>query len=300
MRSALYCPADIPRMMIQAPVYGADAIVFDLEDAVGSEDKDQARLLLSEFLQRGELCVSGVTEDPLIMVRINGYHTDLWKDDLRMLVDAGVRDFRLPKVASPDEVRMVADHLVSLEASVGALDGSTPFQSIIENPLGVELAFAIASASSRVSGLVFGAEDYCAATGIDRSGPVWVLDYPRGRIVNAAAACGLPAFDSVWSRLDDPAGLQEEAVRARDLGFQGKSVIHPGQIPIVNEVFTPVHDAIVSAQRIVKEYTQVHGSAASVDGRMVDKPVMLQAIRVLQRAKAAGVIVDGEADHDLE
>ena len=299
MRSILYCPADTPKMMIQAPVYGADAVVFDLEDAIDIADKDQARILLSEVL------LSGILHDPMLqgfperLVRINGCQTDLWKDDLRLIMKAGVSHYRLPKVESAEQVRMITDYLEVQEAALELPIGSTRIQCIIETPLGVESAFAIGCASSRVSGLVFGAEDFCAATGIDRFGPVWALDYARGRIVNAAAACGLPAFDSVWSRIDDTAGLQEEAGRARDLGFQGKSVIHPGHIHAVNEIFTPSQSAITSAQRILRAYDRAGGSAIASDGRMVDRPVLLQALRVLEQAKVAGLMPD-EVSHDVE
>ncbi len=276
MRSWLYTPANNPRMIIQAGIYGADGIVFDLEDSVTPDHKNEARILLGEALK--ELKYGRKTA-----VRINGIDTPWWKKDLAAVVSAGVRIIRLPKVERGKDVEMVSRELDGLEESYALAAGVVRIQCILETPEGIEEVFNIGRASSRVEALSFGAEDYCASLGILRRGPAFVLDYPRSRIVNAAAALGLEAVDTVWSDFRDVKGLEADAVRARQLGFSGKSVIHPDQIKIVNEIFAVTPEEAAWAEGVLAGTENITSGVLSIDGCMVDLPVIKQAKRVLEK-----------------
>ena len=276
IRSWLYCPGDAPGKILNAGVYGADGLVLDLEDSVGAENKDQARILVAEALK-------ALPADGPRAVRINGMASPWWEADLRSIVPAGARILRIPKVDRPDDLSAAIRLLDRLEADLGLPSGAVRVQCILETPLGVENAFAVACAggAERVEALCFGAEDYCAAVGLDRPGPDFALDYPRSRVAAAAASAGIPCYDTVWADFGDAEGLERDARRARDLGFSGKSVIHPDQIAAVHRVF-----AVTPEQRAwaVKVLAGGDGAATAVDGAMVDAPVRKRAARILERA----------------
>ncbi len=284
MRSWLYVPADRPKMIINAGIYGADGIVFDLEDSTGAGEKDEARILVSEVFRRYDFS-PGAERPSVLCVRINGLDSGLWREDLESLIPAGVRLIRIPKVESPDHVLEVCGILEKLEAAEDLVPGAVKIQAILETPKGVENVFNIADASPRLSGLSFGAEDFCASAGLDRSGPAYILDYPRSRITNGAAAAGVEAWDTVWSNYTDLQGLREDALRARNLGFSGKSVIHPDQIEIVNSIFAPTEVQIEWAKKILSAASDESG-VFGVDGMMVDAPVIARARRILGSGEA--------------
>ena len=274
MRSWMYCPGDSPGKMINAGIYGADGLVLDLEDAVGEEDKDEARFLVAEALTSHDFGTCALA------VRINAVGTTWWEDDLRAVIPAGARIIRLPKVEQAETVSQVSSFLEALEKENDLVPGSVKLQCILETPLGVEEAFSIACVTPRVESLSFGAEDYCTALGIRRDGPEYALDYPRSRIAAAAAAHGIASCDTVWSAYEDIEGLRRDAERARSLGFAGKSVIHPGQIGVVNEVFSYSAEEIAWAEKMVARVGETRGVTA-VDGAMVDAPVVKRAQRIL-------------------
>lgn len=277
MRSMLYCPADNPSMMIQAPVYGADAVVYDLEDAVATEDKDEARILLSELLQQFDL------DGTKVIVRINGLNTPFWAEDINAVLTKKKRiTLRVPKVEDPEQIAQLSRMLTSLELEREIEKETTRLQLLIETPIGLEHAYLSAGASPRVTAIGFGAEDYCRLTGIRRNGPLFALDYARSALVNAAAAYGLEFHDCVWGFLEDEKGLEAEAVRARALGADGKSVIHPKQISLVNRVFSPTEEEIFWAEKVLKSSAK---GVASVSGQMVDAPVLAQAERILKTSR---------------
>ncbi len=282
MRSWLYTPANTPSRMINAGIYGSDGVVFDLEDSIAFDEKDEARFLLEEMLpfiaddlqRQGILC--------RLAVRINGLDTPWWQADLHSCLKAGAHLIRVPKVESADDVHKIDAYLDQLEAELMLPPGTTKIQALLETPLAVEHAFLIAASSARIVAFSFGAEDYCAALGLRRKEASLALDYPRSRIASAAAAFGLESYDSVWGFLDDQAGLIEDAKRSRSLGFCGKSVIHPNQINVINEVFSFSAQEIEEAKRIVEAVKLASSGVLAEQGRMVDKPVVLWARRVLE------------------
>ncbi len=272
MRSLLYCPADTPKMMLQAGIYGADAVIFDLEDSVASDNKDQARILLAEFLKNIDM------EGVKTIVRINSLSSGEWERDLQAVVPLSKAIIRLPKVEKASDVETFSQAVSAIEKTAGITEGSTKFQLLLETPSGIENAFKIAAASGRSTALTFGAEDYCASTGIPRTGEPFAFDYVRGRIVCAAAAFGLACYDTAWGILNDPAGLERESRRSRILGFDGKSVIHPDQIDVVNSVFSYTEEEVSRARRVLENCSR---GVSVIDGRMIDPPVITQAKRIL-------------------
>ncbi len=273
MRTLLYTPANTPSMMIQAQVYGADAVIFDLEDAIAPDKKLEARILLAQMFEEWDF------ETTELIVRINGLDTPWWKEDLIALMGKRAFTVRVPMIETLEQVTLLDRFLNDLETERDMVVGSTRIHILIETPKGVVNAYSLAGASKRITALGFGAEDYCRATGIIRKGPPYTLDYVRSSLVNAAASYGLECHDCAWGFLEDRTGLEEEARRSRSLGFCGKSVIHPDQIEIVNRVFSPTEDEINWAERIL---SSLSGDVHTVSGQMIDAPVEAQARRILE------------------
>jgi citrate lyase subunit beta / citryl-CoA lyase len=284
LRSWLYCPADSPKKIINSGIYGADGIVFDLEDSVAAEVKDQARILLCELLK-----THGFGKAALA-VRINGIKSDVdcWRVDIEACAEAFHKDnpliIRVPKVESSEDVQLISRELDAVEKRFELDEGALALQCILETPLGVEHAFLIAGASSRIKAISFGAEDYCTAMGILRYGEAYVLDYPRSRISAAAAAFGIEAYDTVWGAYKDIEGLRADAQRGRALGFCGKSVIHPDQIGTVNEIYSWEEKDILWAKEVISSTAAQGRGAVGLEGIMIDKPVLERAQRILRES----------------
>ncbi|MDF1568269.1 MAG: CoA ester lyase [Spirochaetaceae bacterium] len=275
MKSWLYCPGDVPGKMINAGIYDADGIVLDLEDSVSPDDKDEARILVSEALAGYDFGPAVVT------VRVNGTDSPWWREDIRSVIKAGAGILRLPKMESAEALKKILTVITEAEERKSGSGGGVRIQCILETPAGIENAFEIAGAAAgRLTGFCFGAEDYCTAVGIGRPGPDYALDYPRSRVASAAASAGVECYDTVWSNFRDPEGLRSDALRARSLGFSGKSLIHPDQIAIVNEIFSPTEKELEWACRVVENAGE-SGRAVAIDGGMVDLPVLRRARNIL-------------------
>ena len=281
MRTLLYVPGNKASMIQKAPRYGADVLVLDLEDSVPPSEKAAARSTVAGILTAGELNGTGV------MVRINGLHTPECAEDLRAVVVKGVIGLRIPKVESPEEIRELAETVTALERTAGLEEGRVRFVPILESPLGVLRAYEIAMASPRVVALTLGAEDLTAALGTERSRDGAELEYARGRVVLSAAAAKVAAIDTVFPDVQDEEGLVAETRHIKQLGFSGKSAIHPKQIAPIHRIFAPTEQELERARRIVEAFlrAETEGSGAvAVDGRMVDLPVVARARRVLALA----------------
>ncbi len=275
-RSWLYCPGNKPRKIKNVGIYGSDGIVLDLEDSVAESEKDEARLLVAEALKQFDF--GSVT----VAVRINSLATSYWEDDLKAVLEAGCTNIRLPKVETAEELigisGLIDKEMKSLDSEARAIS----LQAILETPRGVLNAASIAQATPRLSGLSFGAEDYCTSMGISRTAADFALDFPRSMIACAASAAGIEAWDTVWADYSDSEGLKDDALRARKLGFTGKSVIHPDQIEIVNRVFSPTEQDIAWAMKIDAATADTDSEEAfSLDGSMIDTPVIKRARRIL-------------------
>ncbi len=281
-RTMLYLPGNNPNMLVRGHLFGSDGIVMDLEDAVAMSEKDAARTMVSKFLRRGDF---GSTE---VTVRINGADTEYWKKDLEAVVPHKRLDgIRLPKADSPRIIRDVDEELSRLEDKYGIEQGHIKLFCILETAYGIWHAYDVATASKRVTAILPGGEDLVADLKTSRTPEGTELEWSRRMIVIAARAAGVDAIDLMFPRVTDDEGLKKDAQFSKDLGFDGKSVIHPNQIPIIHAIFTPTEKEIEKAQRIIAaaEDAKARGlGAVSVDGRMVDVPVVKRAHYILVKA----------------
>jgi citrate lyase subunit beta/citryl-CoA lyase len=280
-RTMLYVPGNAPGMLTDAHIYGADAIMFDLEDAIAEREKDAARLMVYHALKKQP-------QRPVdIIVRINGLDTPHGVQDIKAMVACGVDVIRLPKTETPEDIHAVEELIEREEIKLGRPVGSILMMAAIESPLGVLNAFAIAKSSKRLIGIALGAEDYVTNLKTARSAGGVELLYARSQILNAARAAGIAAIDTVYADVDNLEGFLEEVQLIHQLGFDGKSVINPRQIPTVHAVFTPTLKQIESAKRImvaVHLAIQEGQGVFTVDGKMVDKPIVERAMRTLHLA----------------
>lgn len=277
----LYIPGNNPAMLQHAPIFGADSVLLDLEDAVALSEKDSARKLtrrMIEALDFGRV---------LVTVRVNGADTAFFERDLEEIVPARPGAIRLPKCGTPEDVSAADRKISELEERNGIEKGSIRLHAMIESALGVLNANAIAGASPRLSAITLGGQDLIADIGAKKSREGWELFSARGQIVIAAKSLGLDVFDTVWTDVNDTDGLFEETKRVVAMGFTGKAAIHPMQVPVIHRAFTPEPREIDFAERVVRaaEDARREGRGVfSVDGKMVDGPIISQANRVLELA----------------
>lgn len=282
----MFVPGNNPGMMQDAFIYGPDSIMLDLEDSVTMAEKDAARLLVHNALKTIDY---GNTE---MVVRINPLNTAYGKKDVEAVVKAGVHVIRTPKTETAEEVREVEREIERVEKEIGCL-GRTKIMAAIESTLGIVNAYEIAVASERMMGIALGAEDYCANLKTQRSPEGTELLFARQQIVVAARAAGIDALDTVYSNLNDMETFRKEVELIKQLGFDGKSIINPRQIEIVNEVFAPTEKAIEKAKTIIaaiKEAEKRGSGVIAVNGKMVDRPVVIRAQRTIDLALASGII----------
>jgi citrate lyase subunit beta/citryl-CoA lyase len=286
-RTMLYVPGNNAGMVRDAGIYKADCIMFDLEDSVSVNEKDSARFLVFQALT--SLSYPGKE----LVVRINDPRSQTGKDDLEAIVRTRKAVIRLPKTENADDVIYCASLIESIEKHMGAVAGSTRMMAAIESAAGVLNAKEIALASKRLIGIALGAEDYVTDLKTTRSPEGIELLFGRSMVLLAARAAGIDAIDSVYSDVNNEEGLRKETALIRQLGFDGKSIINPRQIKIVHEVFTPSEKEIKNALAVLEAILEAErkGSGViSMNGKMVDKPVVTRAENVLSLARAAGVI----------
>ena len=279
-RSLLFTPGDRPEMMRKAPRAGADALVFDLEDAVAPDRKAEARAAVRDVLSDPEF-----DPDAEVCVRVNptGIAAD---DDLGgVLADERAVErldsVMLPKVEAADDAETLAGLLDERGAAV-------PILALVETAAGVLAAEEIA-AVPEVDALAFGAEDLAADLGATRTDEGTEVLHARQQVVLAASAAGIDAIDTVFTDYEDESGLRAETEFALEMGYDGKLAIHPAQVPVVNDAFTPEPERVEWAERVLdaRNEAEREGRAVfSVDGEMIDAPLIAQAERVLERAAA--------------
>jgi len=280
-RTKLYLPGNNPNMLLRGHLFNPDGVILDLEDAVSMSQKDSARVLVQHVLRRGDFGNCEVT------VRINGMDTDMWRTDIEAVVPCGVDGIRIPKVENPKDIVLMDEALSEIENKAGIEQGKTLIFCLLETALGIWKAYDIATASPRIAAICPGGEDLRADLKTSRSDTGEELIGPRRMVVLAAHAAHVDALDTVYAAITDDEGLRRETEWVKQLGFQGKSVIHPNQIPVIHDVFTPTASEIEKAKRIVdaaKEAAEKGLGAVQVDGKMVDKPVVKRAEYTLQRA----------------
>jgi len=281
MRSKLFVPGSRPELFAKALAGDADALSFDLEDAVAEERKAAARAAVADFIAGAQAQTA-----KLFIVRTNAPDSPHFAADLAAVVRPGVSLLNLPKVESPQAVR---DAVAAIETAERANGVAQPIGLLvnIETPRALAAAASIAAAHPRVAGLQLGLGDLFESDGIDRADPRNV-HAAMFALRMAAAQAGVFAMDGAFAALDDDAGFREEARMARRLGFFGKSCIHPRQVGLANAVFTPSEAELAAARRIVAAAqaadAQARGAFA-VDGRMIDPPFLKRAQALLAAAR---------------
>jgi citrate lyase subunit beta/citryl-CoA lyase len=288
----LYVPGNNPAMIQDAGIYNADCIMFDLEDSVSINEKDSARFLVFQALNT----ISYPGKE--LVVRINDPQTELGLDDLHAIVSTGKAVIRLPKTESADDVRYCESIIEAIERRTDLKMGSTKMMVAVENAAGVLNAKEIAFASRRLIGIALGAEDYVTDLKTSRSLDGIELYFGRSMVLLAARAAGIDAFDTVFSNVNDEEGLKRETLLIKQMGFDGKSIINPRQIKIVHEIFTPEDKEIEQAFSVlcaIKEAERNGSGVISLNGKMVDKPVVERARHILDLARAQGLIPVEEA-----
>ena len=285
MRSKLFVPGSRPELFAKAMKSEADALSFDLEDAVDEARKDEARKELAKFLR-----TLPPNSGKVIIVRVNGLETPHFEKDLAAIVGPGLDIVNLPKPESPQDVRDCVTVLKKFErkAKMDPID----ILANIESPRSLRLAAEIATASPRVVGLQAGWGDLIEPLDIDRYNPA-VIQAIQLQIRVAAGEAGIWAYDGAYANIQDPEGYRREAEAARRLGYIGKSAIHPTQVPIANAVFRPTDDEIAHSLKVVEaaETAAEKGIGAfTVNGKMVDAPFIRRAEAVLALARKLGLI----------
>lgn len=274
-RSFIFSPGTDPSMFTKALGSGADIVCVELEDGVAPHDKDDARVNMLGIFAEPQ-ADDGVER----IVRVNELGSDYGRADLAAIYDAKSPPpaLMLPKVNTAEEVRGVSDKLDELGMPVR-------LQIIIETNHGLEAAYDIAHASHRIDSLLFGGVDLAADL---RCEYAWEsLLYARSRVVHAAAAAGVDAIDVPWLDLKDFDGLRREAEASARLGFTGKGAIHPNQIEIINEVFSPSADEIAHARKIVAAFEEANTGLVVVDDKLIERPVLRTMARIIAVADRA-------------
>jgi citrate lyase subunit beta/citryl-CoA lyase len=286
-RSLLYVPGNMPSMLQNIPVFGSDAVIIDLEDAVPHGEKDAARRLVRRFLEGYRV------RDKEILVRINALDTPWGHDDLAEVLPALPDGVRLPKADHAEIVERLDTALTEQEEALGLEIGRFKILPSIESARGVIHCIEIAEASTRILGLAFGAEDYTASMEIDRTAGGAELMNARARVVWAAKAANVQAIDSIYADVADMEGLRRETQLVKALGYTGKSLVNPRQIEIVHEVFAPKPEEIGWALQVIDAIQRAREMGTGVialNGKMVDAPVVKRAFRTLRTAYAQGLV----------
>lgn len=274
-RSFIFTPGNRPEFFTKALASGADIVCVELEDGVAPHDKDDARAKMLALFAEPH-ADDGIER----IVRVNCGRTTDGMADIEAILRANcpVPSIMLPKVKGPEEVRGVAEMFEEQGLE-------TRIQAIIETNEGLEAAYEIAHATPRLDALLFGAVDLAAEL---RCAYSWeAMLYARSRTVHAAAAASIDVIDVPWLDLEDMDGMRREAEASAGLGFTGKGAIHPKQIAVLNQVYSPKPDEIAYARKVIEAFTQANTGVVVVDGKLIERPVMRTMHLILARAERA-------------
>jgi citrate lyase subunit beta/citryl-CoA lyase len=287
MRSKLFVPGSRPELFAKALAGDADALSIDLEDAVPEERKGQARAAVAAFLESSE----AVASSKAIIVRVNALGTPHFEADVEAVAHRSLAMLNLPKTESADDVRACIAALGRVSAASGVRQ-KIRILANIETPQGLRRAAEIAGAHPRVAGLQLGYADLFAPHGIERHDAANV--HAAMFVVRMAAAeAGVFAYDGAYADVQDAKGFRAEAAMARRLGFWGKSCVHPKQVPLANEIFSPSDPEIAEARRIVEASRAAAAQglgAFTLDGRMIDAPVIRRAEALVEMGRRLGQV----------
>lgn len=283
IRSMLFVPGHIEKMARKAATSEADCVVLDLQDAVPDPNKAEARTTIRRVLEEG------LFEKKTVFVRVNPLDTEMTLVDVNAVACRQLNGFVYPMAYVPEDIITFDAQLHLMESTLGLESGHFSIVVLIETPLGVINAYPLATASSRVVGLLFGCEDYLAELQGRHNEGDMSLHTPRAQVALACRAAGIEPIDTPYVKVHDLEGLRSFAQRARDLGMAGMLVMTPKQIPIAHEVYTPSEAEVALARKMVQaadEAAKEGRGIAVVDGMFVSPPTLKAARKVLERAKA--------------
>ena len=278
LRSLVFVPGNRANMLERALGFGADIVMVDLEDSVPPGEKAAARDLAVEWAPR--LAAAGRR----VMVRVNSLDTGLAADELAAVVSPDLAGISIGKGNTAWDLQQVDRLLAPLEATAGIAAGSIKVVPWIETAMAIIHVYEMAQASRRIVGIAFGAEDYTNDMGVIRNDFGEECYYARSAVAVAARAAGVAALDGPFVGFRDPDGLRKDAGTARQMGYTGKFAIHPAQIDIINETFSPHPADVAYARRVVAAWDEAEAAgrgSLSIDGRMVDVPVVKRAQNLL-------------------
>ena len=285
-RSMLFLPGNNPNMLINGNCLGADAVIFDLEDAVSPAEKDAARILVRNTMRYMDF------RGCEIIVRINSIDTPYWKKDIDEILPYKPGLILLPKTGSAADILEADAYITEAEKRLDVEPDSVGLMPLIETAMGVENAFSIASATKRVKALFLGAEDLTADLQCKRTKEGREIEYARTRLVVAARAAGVDVYDTPFTDVNDDEGIVKDAELAKALGFTGKASISPRHVEVINSVFSPTQKdvdyayEVMEAIRIAKEQGK---GAIALHGKMIDAPIVARAQRTIDMATALGM-----------
>ncbi len=264
-RSYLFIPGNTPSMLQNLDVFEADAVIIDFEDSVVSFDKDAARILVRNFLSKYEFHKTD------IFIRINDAESEYFLEDVEATKHLPIKGYVLPKALPP--------HILKLNNMTDKL-----IIPIIESPMGV-LRMEEIAALPNIEGILLGAEDLTKELNIKRTLEGTEILYSRGKLVLVCSAYNINSIDTPWVDKDNMDGLSLDSLKAKNLGFTSKSSIHPNHVDVINTTFTPSEQEILDAKRIVLKASQTNKGAFSLDGKMVDLPIIEKAKKTIEKAK---------------
>lgn len=276
-RSLLFIPGNNPGMLQSCDIFSSDAVIFDLEDAVSGTEKDSARNLVVNYLNT-------YRPDIEIIIRINGFDTPFYLDDLNAVLNCDIDAIMLPKARVHD--------ILTLEEIIKSFKKDVKIVPIIEQAISLIEVEEIAKCEL-VDGILLGAEDYTKDLEVTRTKEGNEIFYARCRVINACKAYKIDAIDTPFTDTNDEEGLIKDTRFAKSLGMNAKSAIHPNQIDVINKIFTPTEKEIEYAKRVLLARDEAFAKGLgvfSLDGKMVDKPVIERALKVIEKAKRFGVL----------
>lgn len=281
-RSMLFIPGGNEKFLTKGLALDVDSLILDLEDSIAVSKKEEARQAVTSSLQTVDF---GRKER---VVRVNAFSTEWGRGDLAEVLKGKPDTLLFPKVNQPGDMQVYEQGVAEEERKIGLPVGQVDFLALIETPLGIINIDSIARSSTRLRGFVFGAADFIRETHGTITADRMELYYPLMRILLAARAVGIDAIDSPFFDIKDTTGLEKHARQARDLGYDGKALIHPSQVEIVNRTFTPTEEEVIQARRMMKAFQEAKEQgrgAIQLDGKLIESGHVVMAERVLKIAQ---------------
>lgn len=285
-RSMLFLPGNNPNMLINGNCLGADAIIFDLEDAVAPDQKDAARILVRNTMKYMDF------HGCELIVRINSIDTPYWQQDIDEILPYKPNLILLPKTGSANDAQQVDAYMTQVEEKLGMARNTVGLMPLIETAMGVENAFSIASCAKRVQALFLGAEDLTADLQCKRTKAGREIEYARTRLVVAARAAGVEVYDTPFTDVNDDEGILVDAALAKGLGFTGKAAISPRHVEVINSVFSPTQKEVDYAYEVLDAIAlakEQGKGAISLYGKMIDAPIVNRAKQTIAMAQELGM-----------